>query len=202
VSAAETLQDRPTTLYRFHDAAGELLYVGITAQGRGRWYQHQGDKDWWSHVAKATVEHFPNREAAAAAEVEAIRAEKPLHNIKHNGSAPRAADPIRTTGTMTDRLENAYKNGKAADTLVGSYFLSGYERGWHGCVVAEPQPGIYLVETFSWIVPDSVCQILVPLREMVSEKWQFFDTPEWMDNQYNSVEGRWARERAEAGAAA
>ncbi len=37
---------------------------------------------WWSSVARATVEWHPNRTVAMAAEREAIKTEKPLHNDK------------------------------------------------------------------------------------------------------------------------
>lgn len=90
--AKAELIDYPHTLYRFYDAADQLLYIGITANTATRWTQHSWSKSWWPQVAKATVEHFDSREAIEEAEVAAIKAEKPLHNIVHNNDRP----PLRT----------------------------------------------------------------------------------------------------------
>lgn len=75
--AAEASQ----VLYRFWNLADELLYVGITAKPWERWKQHRGDKPWWSEVAKVTLETFATREDVRAAELEAIRNERPRYNI-------------------------------------------------------------------------------------------------------------------------
>ena len=87
---------KETSLYRFFGAGDELLYVGITARGRGRWHQHNADKAWWPDVARATVEHYPTRDDALTAERDAIIAERPRHNVVHNGGAKcerRRSDP-------------------------------------------------------------------------------------------------------------
>lgn len=39
-------------LYRFYDAAGALLYVGITIDPGSRWRSHAHDKPWWQQVAQ------------------------------------------------------------------------------------------------------------------------------------------------------
>lgn len=78
----------PTTLYRFFAADGDLLYVGITVNGRGRWHNHAADKAWWSDVVGGTIEHHPSRDVALAAETAAIIAERPRHNVVHNRSRP------------------------------------------------------------------------------------------------------------------
>lgn len=70
-----------TTLYRLHDAAGHLLYVGIGGNPGRRFEQHHGDKPWWGQVAHITLEHHPTRQAALTAELKAIRTENPRHNI-------------------------------------------------------------------------------------------------------------------------
>lgn len=87
------LAHEPTSLYRFYDAASTLLYIGITARGRGRWHNHAADKPWWPAVTTATIEHHPNRAAALAAERAAIIAEKPLHNTHHNRCPKRSISP-------------------------------------------------------------------------------------------------------------
>lgn len=83
---------QPTTLYRFYDAKGTLLYVGIAGNPGRRFDQHAkgpGGKPWWSQVVGSTMEHFPDRATAAAAEVRAIVAESPVHNVVHNGVGVR-----------------------------------------------------------------------------------------------------------------
>ena len=82
------------------------------------------------------------------------------------------------------------------DSLVGSFFHSDAERGWQGCVVAEPAPGIYLVERFEWLVGGSSDQTLVRIEDMLG--WQFYDDQEWMKNSYEKggVRQQWEEERA------
>ena len=76
--------DKATSLYRYFDASGELLYIGITSRRTGRSLQHAGEKDWWGEVARAEWEHFASREEALAKEQEAIKNEHPLHNVIGN----------------------------------------------------------------------------------------------------------------------
>jgi len=71
-------------LYRFFDAGGRLLYIGISLNPGVRWKQHRADKPWWTEVATVTVEAHPDRTAVQAAEREAIRAERPRYNVAHN----------------------------------------------------------------------------------------------------------------------
>ena len=70
-----------TALYRMHDADGALLYVGISTHLGERWAQHEKTQPWWGDVASATVEHYPTRAEALEAELDAIRSERPVHNI-------------------------------------------------------------------------------------------------------------------------
>lgn len=72
-----------TALYRLLAANGRLLYVGIATNPDSRWSGHSTNQPWWADVADRKVEWFPNRPAAAAAEVTAIKTERPLHNIQH-----------------------------------------------------------------------------------------------------------------------
>jgi hypothetical protein len=74
------LFDQPTTLYRFFDAAGQLLYVGITSDLPTRLRTHNRLQNWWRDVVQTTLEHFDSREAARAAELRAIRNEHPCFN--------------------------------------------------------------------------------------------------------------------------
>lgn len=73
-------QSTPTTLYRLYDAEGDLLYVGISTRPMQRVREHSKGQTWWLEVASQSFEHFPSRPDAAAAELAAIRAEKPRYN--------------------------------------------------------------------------------------------------------------------------
>lgn len=73
--------DTPTTLYRLYGTGGELLYIGIAGNPGRRFEQHRADKPWWGDVVGITLEHHPTRAQAADAELEAIQAENPRHNI-------------------------------------------------------------------------------------------------------------------------
>jgi hypothetical protein len=77
------VDNRPHVLYRFRNRDGRLIYVGISLSLPARLGQHRGDKPWWAEVTTVTVEHFPDRASALAAEKEAIRTESPLYNVVH-----------------------------------------------------------------------------------------------------------------------
>lgn len=67
-------------VYRMFDSSGALLYVGLSMSLPARLAGHRADKQWWPEIATISVEHFASRDAAAEAEVVAIRLERPAHN--------------------------------------------------------------------------------------------------------------------------
>lgn len=74
-----------TALYRFYDADGQLLYVGISHDPETRWRDgHKLSSVTRRDVARREEEWFDTRTEAAAAEVAAIKREKPRDNIAHN----------------------------------------------------------------------------------------------------------------------
>jgi predicted GIY-YIG superfamily endonuclease len=85
-----------TAVYRLFDAGGTLIYVGSTADLDQRMSQHRSARRWWPQVdpARTTVVWFATRAEAEAAEVSAIRAERPVHNIRSTGRN-RYAQPAR-----------------------------------------------------------------------------------------------------------
>lgn len=102
----------------------------------------------------------------------------------------RSALTLPRGGTMTDGSKPHDRIGQVQDlhelnprSLVGSYFLSGLKTQWQGCVVAEPAPGVYLVELFSWTGGASTHQRIIRLEDMFD--WRFFDTAEWMTGDYD-----------------
>lgn len=87
MTAVEPLQDQeasPTALYRWYDADGHLLYIGITGNLLDRTSQHNSDSSWMEFAARAAVERYPSRPEALAAEEAAIKKEHPLFNSQHN----------------------------------------------------------------------------------------------------------------------
>lgn len=96
------MSNEPTALYRLYDAAGTLLYVGITNAPERRWKQHADTKSWWSDVDRKTVEWLASRAEADIAEEEAIKTEKPLYNWRHADRAPFGVD-LRTLEVASNR---------------------------------------------------------------------------------------------------
>lgn len=71
----------PETLYRMLDSFDRLLYVGRTINPAIRLNDHRSNKDWWNDVATITLERFDSLQELIDAELMAIRAEHPIHNI-------------------------------------------------------------------------------------------------------------------------
>jgi predicted GIY-YIG superfamily endonuclease len=72
------------SLYRFYNAAGKLLYIGITNSPKARFADHRKKKSWWPEVAVREICHYPTRTAVLVAEQAAIKAERPVHNVIYN----------------------------------------------------------------------------------------------------------------------
>lgn len=89
-----------TGLYRLYSAQGVLLYVGIADNIPTRLKQHSKDKPWWPEVASTAFQQFPSRSEAEAAEKRAIKTERPVHNVMHNGQSKKPA------ATFTERNIN------------------------------------------------------------------------------------------------
>jgi hypothetical protein len=70
-------------LYRMHDAARQLLYVGRSIDPGGRFRRHRGSQPWWPDVRTITLEHFASLNDLKQAERVAIEQEEPLHNVVH-----------------------------------------------------------------------------------------------------------------------
>lgn len=72
-------------LYRFWNAAGQLLYIGITNDAHRRFTSHGKDKPWWPEVVSITMQKYEDRLTLIQAEMQAIQVEHPIYNITHNG---------------------------------------------------------------------------------------------------------------------
>jgi hypothetical protein len=76
------------------------------------------------------------------------------------------------------------------ETLVGSWFhrLEADEIVWQGVIVAEPQPGAYLVQIDKQEPGVENVQRLIGLSQMIAgdveDEWRFYDTEEQAQNAY------------------
>lgn len=98
-----------TALYRHYDARGKLLYIGISLSAVQRLKQHVGDKEWASEIASVKIEQHDTRDAALKAEAEAIKAERPRWNVKHNTAQNRdlwaeAREYLEVRGVLRDYM--------------------------------------------------------------------------------------------------
>lgn len=105
--------DHTTALYRYWDDQDHLLYIGITGQLDYRERSHIKRSSWMDFAARSTIERYPTRWQAGAAEREAIEAEHPLFNYKHNegpDAARRLVEYLVAHG-RTDLLAPAVSRG-------------------------------------------------------------------------------------------
>lgn len=72
--------NRATAVYRFFDATGQLLYVGIAYDPSERWKHHAAKTRWWKEAVDNTIEWYDSRAEAERAEKVALRYEKPVYN--------------------------------------------------------------------------------------------------------------------------
>lgn len=151
-----------TELYRYFDNDGSLLYIGISLSAVARAVQHRQNAHWWDKVHRCEVERFPTRALAADAERKAIKAERPLHNVVHNGGERSPALPVAI----------------ASDDIVGLWFLDG-ETGHQGMVQTRVAEGYYVVQFFSWINGNPTSATVVTLDEICG--WKLFEDFESFD---------------------
>lgn len=104
------MTERHTALYRLLSKSGRLLYVGISGNPDSRWGTHSNNQPWWEEVADRKIEWFGSREAAAAAEIEAIKEERPLYNKQHSVIGAPAA-------MISEPLEDPWADSGPGDRL-------------------------------------------------------------------------------------
>jgi len=92
-----------TALYRHYDVAGELLYVGITADLEARTKAHKAQSAWFADVGYTKTQWLDCREHAAALERVAVQFEKPLHNLANAGPTV-AIDATPTSASLLDEI--------------------------------------------------------------------------------------------------
>lgn len=120
------------TLYRLFNAAGELLYIGLSYDVHRRFWDHSRDKAWWGDVADYQLETYPSHDALTNAERVAIRRENPLHNKRRDRKRPLRK---RVSADMWDWMHYL---GDYADTAHTELPADAYEiRDRHGLTAAE-----------------------------------------------------------------
>lgn len=118
-----------TRLYRHYGAGGVLLYVGVSLSAVIRLYQHR-TSSWIHDVVRVDIQTYPTRAAALAAECEAIKCEKPMHNKTHSSKTLVLTQQQVGIGRMAHRLalvakregrddDAAYWNDVADRSLAG-----------------------------------------------------------------------------------
>lgn len=86
ITTRRTKPDAPHYVYRFWDAKGRALYIGMTASPSGRIATHAGGL-WWHLVDKFDAEVHPSRESARVAEAHQIEQHQPRFNFYHSDAA-------------------------------------------------------------------------------------------------------------------
>lgn len=103
-----------TTVYRAYDADDQLLYVGATGNLKRRMQQHRKSAPWFGGAVRWSYGEYPTREAALAAEAEAIGAEHPEWNSTGNGctgdgcSHPRCIEAAERLADHVRRVVDAF----------------------------------------------------------------------------------------------
>lgn len=113
--------DERTAVYRYFDAHGRLLYVGISRDPEARWKAHRWGPDreqWVAQVASRAVEWRASRPEALVAEVAAIKLERPRYNGTHNQPEVVFAP-----------TEGQSRSGRTKATLVTDYIRDEIESG-------------------------------------------------------------------------
>lgn len=93
------MTDRPTAIYRLYDAAGHLLYIGMSNDPTRRWREHRKEMFWWREVERHEHQWFATQLLASVAERDAIFIEQPRYNKSLPGPVLPAGVPPQPHGT-------------------------------------------------------------------------------------------------------
>ena len=144
---------KTTALYRIW-SEDALIYVGVSCNPWSRLASHIRDKDWSMLSRRVDIEWHETRDAALRAEMRAIAAEKPLHNLagvvefrhhKKDGQSSCLAKWLWKTATTQKDLAKSVGmhftavsrliHGKRCATLAQAKRIEAFT---NGCVPAIP----------------------------------------------------------------
>lgn len=135
---------RPCHLYHVYDAAGALIYVGMTDDVDRRMRDHELTKTWWVEVASTWVLTYPSRAACAAAEALAIHLLRPRYNIEVPGGercdvlAGRVSEDLRPDVASVVEVDELRKQiAHREDRISRLRAEAGYQRGKRQMAEAE-----------------------------------------------------------------
>jgi len=98
-----------TSLYRYFDRSGLLLYIGISLDPFRRLQQHQFSPKDMRRVKRIEVEWFEDRESAGIAEKYVIDGGQPGGNIQCYGGGCDCLINYKATPAERDRWHRALK---------------------------------------------------------------------------------------------
>lgn len=135
-----------TALYRHFDAAGALLYVGISNDALRRLCQHKDRSHWQAEIRRVEVQWLPDRPSALAAEEAAIATEGPAWNLKGRSSKVARTPPTR------QKSDEAIPPPAGAHPLIGMFFHTYTDAGerQYQAHVLSVDGEFVLAQMFSW----------------------------------------------------
>lgn len=141
----------PTALYRFRDASGELLYVGVSMDIESRFSNHKRAADWWQQCSRIDMTWYPTRADALVAESAAIDAENPRWNRSSGRKRPQVVDDITRkieSGEWPPGRQLPTKIALAAEYKVSTAVIDAamIELRLAGLVRGQQGKGVYVAE--------------------------------------------------------
>lgn len=85
----------PQQLYRYYDAHGQLLYVGVSKSAIHRMFEHKSAQTWWLEVTDTKIEtkYGWTREEIEDLERDVIREENPRYNVSRPKPRTKPDEP-------------------------------------------------------------------------------------------------------------
>jgi hypothetical protein len=128
------MSERPVFLYRHFDAAGTLLYAGISFSPYKRTLAHQHSSPWFGRVTRIEIEKFPTRTDAMVAERAVIVEKRPPFNRNDGGQGQRPISTrALTRAQISRRARERAKDGDVVFKLQANrdaLILALLEGGW------------------------------------------------------------------------
>lgn len=158
--------EKITGLYRHYNMQGDLLYVGISLNAVNRSYGHSRAAPWWDEITNITVERFPSRGAAEAAERAAIQNEKPRYN-KIRARASQADVEVYMSKSKKPQVAMKW----VSDLALADYFSVSRCTIWRWVKIGKLPPPMKLGEnTTRWDFDKAVDAVMSTARPFRGEE--------------------------------